>query len=85
MVTGSSPQLKVVYSYTGNSSGFGADNFTADLVSSSDDLSIANDIASSGGKTTMLYPDLSFGGSRRYHLEVQATGPWHFRVVQVGS
>jgi hypothetical protein len=75
-------KLRVTYSYRNNSSGFGGDNFIADLVSSTDDLSIANEIAVSGGKTTILYPDLSFGGSRDYHLEVQATGGWSFTIQQ---
>jgi hypothetical protein len=75
-------KLRVTYSYSNNSSGFGGDNFIADLVSSTDDLQIANEIAVSGGKTTLLYPDLSFGGSRSYHLEIQATGSWSFTIKQ---
>lgn len=63
--------LKVTYSYSGNATYGSADNYAADLVSSTDDISLANDIAASGGKTTMAYPDLSFGGSRLYHIEVQ--------------
>ena len=63
--------LKLTYSYGGNSSGFGGDNFAADLVSPTDDISLANDIAVSGARTTRLYPDMSFGGSHAYHLEVQ--------------
>lgn len=74
--------VRLTYGYSGNSSGFGGDNFIADLVSSSDDLSIANDIAVSGGSRTMLYPDMSFGGSHRYHLEVVATGRWRFKIEQ---
>jgi hypothetical protein len=76
--------LTVTYSYDGNSSfGGSGDNFMADIVSgSSDSLSVANDIAVSGGKTTTVYPDTSFGGSHSYHLEVTATGHWHFKITQ---
>ncbi len=73
---GDNPVLRVTYRYWDNSSGYGGDNFIADLVSRDDDVQIVNDIAVSGGKTTRLYPDLSFGGSAVYHLEVQATGPY---------
>jgi hypothetical protein len=75
--------VRVTFSYSGNgSSEYGGDNFMADLVSSSDDLMIANDIAISGGKTTTLYPDMSYGGSPNYHLEVEATGSWSFTISQ---
>jgi hypothetical protein len=76
--------LTVTYSYDGNSSfGGSGDNFMADIVSgSSDSLSVANDIAVSGGKTTTVYPNTSFGGSHSYHLEVTATGHWHFKITQ---
>jgi Protein of unknown function (DUF732) len=74
--------VKVVFSYWGNSMGYGGDNFIADMVSSTDDQPIANDIAVGGGKTTMLYPDLSMGGSPDYHLEVTATGGWSFKIMQ---
>lgn len=73
---------RVTYSYSGNTMGYGGDNFIASLTSSTDDLSITNEIAVSGGKTTTLYPDLSYGGSPRYHLEVMATGSWSFTVKQ---
>lgn len=63
-------RLKVTYQYSGNSTGFGGDNYTADLMSNSDDQSLANDIAVSGGHTTFVYPDFSFGGSRTYHLNI---------------
>jgi hypothetical protein len=81
-LVGDNPEVKVTYSYSGNGDSFGADNFIADMVSSGDDVSIANDIAYSGGKTTRLYPDVSFGGSRRYHLEIQASGNWTFTVKE---
>ena len=74
--------VRVTYGYSGNSLGDGGDNFIADMVSSDDDLTIANDIAVSGGRRTMLYPDMSFGGSHWYHLEVEATGSWSFKVEQ---
>jgi hypothetical protein len=63
--------LRVTYRYSGNSTGFGGDNYAVDLVSGTDDISLANDIAVSGGHSTRVYPDLSFGGSRHYHAEVQ--------------
>jgi hypothetical protein len=65
-----STRLRVTYHYSGNSTGFGGDNYAADLVSSSDDQPLANDIAVAGGHTTFVYPDTSFGGSRTYHLNV---------------
>jgi hypothetical protein len=74
--------LKVTYHYWNNSDGFGATNFIADLVSRDDDLNIANDITISGGKTTRLYPDLSFGGSHVYHVEIQADGNWTITIRQ---
>jgi hypothetical protein len=80
-----STMLRVKFGYSGNSSGFGGDNFIADLVSSSgDDLSLANDIAVSGGQDTTVYPDTSFGGSRNYHLEVTADSgaTWYFVIKQ---
>lgn len=74
--------LRVSYSYSGNSLGGMADNFVADLVSNSDDLQLVNDIAVSGAKTTMQYPDLTLG-DRAYHLEVQAAdGSWTFKIMQ---
>jgi hypothetical protein len=72
--------LTVRFSYWNNTSGYGGDNFIADIVSSGDNLSLANDIAVSGGKTTTVYPDTSLGGSNLYHLEVQATGPWSVTI-----
>ena len=71
----------VKYRYSDNTSGYGGDNFIADVQNSSDDQNIANDIAVSGNKTTTLYPDTSFGGSSRYHLSVTATGPWYFKII----
>ncbi len=76
--------VQVTFSYSGNTMGYGdsGDNFIASLASSTDNLSIANEIAVSGGKTTTLYPDLSYGGSPKYHLEVMATGSWSFTIKQ---
>jgi hypothetical protein len=73
--------VSITYSYTGNTSGFGGDNFIADLQSSSDIQSIANTIATQGGSTTTIYPDTSFGGSDMYYLSVTATGDWTFRIT----
>lgn len=71
--------VTVKFSYWNNSSGFGGDNFIADITDGNvDDLSFANEIATSGGKTTTLYPS----GSGLYHLEVQATGPWSVTITQ---
>lgn len=70
--------LTVKFSYWNNTTGYGGDNFIADLTSSDDDLSIANDIATSGGKTTTLYPS----SSNPYHLEVTATGPWSVTITE---
>lgn len=71
------------YSYWNNTmgNGDGGDNFIADLVSNSDDQSIVNAIAVSGGTTTTIYPNTSFGGSDVYHLSVTATGPWSFTLT----
>jgi hypothetical protein len=85
--TWNSPSFKVgstvivKYRYSDNTSGYGGDNFIADVENSGDDQNIANDIAVSGNKTTTLYPDTSFGGSSKYHLSVTATGPWYFKVI----
>jgi hypothetical protein len=81
-VLGDNPVLKVIYHYRNNSDGFGATNFIADLVSRDDYLNIANDIAISGGKTTRVYPDVSFGGSTHYHVEIQAVGSWTVTIRQ---
>ena len=70
--------LTVVFSYSGNQDS----NFIAGLVSDQgDDLSIANEIGSTGGKTTTLYPN-GAGGS--YHLEITAQGDWTFKITQSG-
>ena len=85
--TWNSPPFKVgstvivKYRYSDNTSGYGGDNFIADVENSGDDQNIANDIAVSGNKTTTLYPDTSFGGSSMYHLSVTATGPWYFKII----
>ena len=85
--TWNSPSFKVgstvivKYRYSDNTSGYGGDNFIADVENSGDDQNIANDVAVSGNKTTTLYPDTSFGGSSNYHLSVTATGPWYFKVI----
>lgn len=76
-----SPIITVKYSYSGNGSSIGADNFIASLASGSDDQPIANDIAYSGGKTTTLYPDTSLG-DLTYHLSVAATGSWSFKLIE---
>lgn len=71
--------VTVRFSYWNNTSGYGGDNFIADITNTGyDDLAIANEIAVSGGKTTTLYPS----GSGLYHLEVQATGPWTVTITQ---
>jgi hypothetical protein len=74
-------KVTVTYSYTNNTSGEGGDNFAADIENNNDDQQIANDIAVSGGKTTTLYPDLSFGNADMYHLSVDATGSWSFTMT----
>jgi len=75
--------LTVIYSYSGNilpgeSEG---DNFQADVESSGDIQQIANDIATSGGAATTLYPDTALGGAS-YHLSVTATGSWSFTLKE---
>lgn len=71
--------ITVKYSYVNNTTGSGGDNSIAALESSSDDQTITNDIAVSGGKATTVYPDTS-GGSTEYHLSVQAdsNASWQF-------
>ena len=83
-VAGDNPVLTVKYAYSGNilpgeTSG---DNFTADLTNGSDDQSIANEIGTSGGATTTLYPDTS--GGNAYHLTVTATGSWSVTITEAG-
>lgn len=78
--------VTVVYSYSGNilpgeTSG---NNFMADVESSGDSQQIANTIGTSGGTTTTLYPDTSYGGSTSYHLSVQATGNWSVTLTEAG-
>ena len=71
--------VTVKFSYWNNTSGYGGDNFIADITNSDlDDLSIANEIATAGGKTTTLYPS----SDGLYHLEVQATGSWTVTITQ---
>ena len=85
--TWNSPPFKVgsmvivKYRYSDNTSGYGGDNFAADVENNGDNQNIANDIAVSGNKTTTLYPDTSSGGSSNYHLSVTATGPWYFKII----
>jgi hypothetical protein len=74
-------KMTVTYSYANNTSGDGGDNFAADIENNNDDQQIADDIAVSGGKTTTLYPDLSFGNPDIYHLSVDATGSWSFTIT----
>jgi hypothetical protein len=74
-------KIIVKYRYSDNTDGYGGDNFIANVENNGDDQNVANDIAVSGGKTTTLYPDTSFGGSSMYHLSVTATGPWYFKVI----
>lgn len=81
-VLGNNPILRVTYRFWGNTDGYGGTNFIADLVSNSNDLQIANAIAVSGSKTTRQYPDVSYGGSHHYHLEVDTTGHWTFVIRQ---
>lgn len=76
-----SPAVQVRYSYSGNAIGGKADNFIADVESPSGDVQIVvNTIASSGGTTTTVYPDVQLNGSDRYYLGVQASGDWSFTL-----
>lgn len=71
--------ITVAYSYSHNTSGYGGDNFEAELDDSTGTEvgnEIANDIAVSGSKTTHVYPD-SFD-TPPFHLTVTATGSWKF-------
>lgn len=77
--------IKVVYSYSGNSEGYGGDNFTAEL----DDVSgmpvgdgIVNDIAESGSHETNLYPDEDFS-TPPFHLAVEGDqeAHWSFKFT----
>jgi hypothetical protein len=81
-LVGSSPEVRVAYSCTGNATFGSPDNFIADLVSPHDDQLIASTIADSGSRTTRLHPDLSNGESPRYHLEAQASGSWSFTISE---
>ena len=76
-VSANSPALKITYSYSGNvDSTLGQpSNFALSIQSSSDSNLVANTVASSGGTTTMVYPDTS-SGDTTYHVEVQAAGQW---------
>jgi len=83
-VNANSPALKVTYSYSGNVDNITgtASNFILNINSSSDRNSVANTIASSGGTTTMVYPDTS-SGDTAYYVEVQAAGHWSVTVTEV--
>jgi hypothetical protein len=78
---GSSP-LTVHYSFNCASMGQ-AGNFIADLLYgnqanfSSDDQSIANDLAMSGAQTTTVYPQ---DAGKGYHLAVNSECDWRIRV-----
>lgn len=72
--------IKVTFRFSGNYLGSTPSNFIASLEAADDSLSIANDIAGKGGKTTTLYP--TSPGSR-YHLEVMTDGRWTVTVQEV--
>jgi hypothetical protein len=77
-----SPELQVIYSFSGNDLGGQASNFIADVESSDDDQNVANTIASSGGNTTDIYPNTS-SGDTTYHLSVEADGSWSFTITEL--
>lgn len=83
--------LTVTYSFSGNimPGELQGDNFIADVVSPGaiqlgDDQQIVNTIATSGGATTTLYPDITRSGTS-YHLSVTATGSWSFTITEAGN
>jgi hypothetical protein len=78
-----SDNMTVVYSYSGNTTGYGGDNFAADIQNNGDDVSLANDIAVSGGNSTNVHPNLGYGGSKQYYLSVQAdaNASWSFTIT----
>jgi hypothetical protein len=71
------------YSYDCSAFG-GSGNFIADLVSRSqgsgnyDDQSIANELGSSGGQTTTVYPQ---DQGATYHLEVNSECSWSITLT----
>lgn len=71
-----SPVVTVTFSYDHNDDS----NFIADIDApgGAGGGSIANDIASSGGTSTTVYPQ-SFRGNS-YYLSVTATGNWSFKL-----
>jgi Protein of unknown function (DUF732) len=71
--------VTVKFRYSGNTLGGSPSNFIASLESADDSLSIANEIASRGGKTTTLYPN---SPGSRYHLEVTADGDWTVTIQE---
>jgi hypothetical protein len=79
---GSGP-LTVTYRFNCASQG-GSGNFVADLLYgnqsslNSDDQSIANDLAASGGQTTTVYPQ---DPGKDYYLSVNSECSWHLKVV----
>jgi hypothetical protein len=77
------PQLVVRYSYWKNGDQYGPSNFILDIVSRTDDLSVSNVIRKWGGRTTNEYPDMSYGGSHWYHVEITAEGRWRVTITQV--
>jgi len=81
-VGSSAPELKVTYSYSGNESGKQPANFALSLQSNDDEQLIVNTIASSGGDTTMVYPDVS-SGDTTYHAEVVAAGSWQLTITEL--
>ena len=72
--------VKVTFHFSGNYLGSTPSNFIASLTASDDSLSVANEIAGKGGKTTTVYP--TSPGSR-YHLEVMTDGHWTVTVQEV--
>ena len=77
------PQLVVRYSYWKNGDQYGPSNFILDIVSRTDDLSVSNVIRKWGSRTTNEYPDMSYGGSHWYHVEITAEGRWRVTITQV--
>jgi hypothetical protein len=75
----------VTVTYRFNCASFGTSgNFAADLLYgnqsslNSDDLQMANDLATSGGQTTTVYPQ---DPGQDYYLSVNSECTWHMKVV----
>jgi hypothetical protein len=69
----------VSWSYSGNSGGYGADNFNISLVGSQAlALGLPNDIATSGSGTTEVTGD---SGLESFNVQAEGSATWSIKVL----